>query len=120
MSGALDSLAYGGRPPFVKGSDTSEAASDSMLGEAAKQRSAVYRAISTAQPPGATCEQVENHLGLKHQAASARIRELVLDGLVIDTGQRRRNTSGRTAAIWTVVPPDVEQSPAERDGQTLF
>lgn len=50
---------------------------------------------------GLTCEQVEIRTGIKHASASARINQLRDTGWIRDSGQRRNNTSGRTAIVWT-------------------
>ena len=52
---------------------------------------------------GRTCEECEVALGMKHQTASARIRELVKAGLLEDTGKRAKNTTGRTARVYRAV-----------------
>jgi len=49
---------------------------------------------------GLTDEEIEHTLNLKHQTASARRRELVLGGLIHDSGQTRKTTSGREATVW--------------------
>lgn len=49
---------------------------------------------------GATCDEVEVVLGLRHQTASARIRDLVIAKRIFDTGRRRLTRSGRKARIY--------------------
>ncbi len=97
------SFAYGGRPPFVAGDDTSEAAADSIEASAATLRGEVLRFVraQTHVPAfgGATCDEIEQALGLRHQTASARCRELVLSGHLIRTDRRRKTRSGRAAAV---------------------
>ena len=60
-------------------------------------------------PEGATCDEIEIALGLKHQTASARLRDLMcLEPCPLEfrpdekTGkpQRRDNASGRTARVY--------------------
>jgi hypothetical protein len=46
-----------------------------------------------------TCDEVDVGLHMRHQMASARIRELVLGGRLRDTGHRRLTRSGRLAAV---------------------
>lgn len=49
---------------------------------------------------GATCEEVEDRLGLIHQTCSARISELRARGQLITVGDERRRTStGRWARV---------------------
>ena len=49
---------------------------------------------------GVTCDEVERSLELRHQTASARIRELASSGLIQDSGTKRKTSSGRTAVVW--------------------
>lgn len=49
---------------------------------------------------GATDEEIEARTSLRHQTASARRRELVLRGLMKDSGATRKTTSGRAAIVW--------------------
>lgn len=92
-------LPFNGRPPFVKGSDTSEAAADSMVHDAANIRGRVLSAIVESND-GLTCDDVESILVLRHQTASARVRELALLEKIVDSGRRRPTRSGRGAAVW--------------------
>jgi len=86
--------------PYVAGSDTSKAAADAFdLDALAAQERRVYDHI-VASGTGATCDEIEIDLTLKHQAASARIRGLVLRGLVRDSGCRKTTSSNRTAVLW--------------------
>jgi len=54
------------------------------------------------RPTGATDDEIEAALGLKHQTASAARRGLVIAGLVRDSGQVRNTRSGRKATVWVV------------------
>lgn len=101
---AYPSGLYDGRPPAepLDLAGTSRAAADSALANSSAMRSKVLGAIRTAGA-GMTDDEVERALGLRHQTASARRRELVLLGLVRDSGRRRRTSSGRMAAVWEVV-----------------
>lgn len=95
---------YGGLPPFVRGNDTSEAAALSKRSSAPTDRAKI-RAIfeeSDGDPEGFTCDEIEAITGLRHQTASARIRELVLMGSLYVTEQRRQTRSGRTARVYAV------------------
>ena len=61
-----------------------------------------------ASPDGLTCDQVETILGMKHQTASARIRDLssceppFIKVRLGEDGKplRRKTRSGRTARIY--------------------
>ncbi len=78
--------------------ETSIIAARSVTESADQMRSRVLVAIREAG--GATCDEVEVSLEMKHQTASARIRELQLEGRVRDSGTRRKTRSGRPAVVW--------------------
>jgi hypothetical protein len=89
-------------PPFVRGSDTSEAAAQSMMHTVGQLRTRVHRVIESS-PCGMTCDEVEVALKLRHQTASARVRELAIMGRIRDSGRRRKTRSGRSAVVWEYV-----------------
>lgn len=84
---------------FVPGSDTSETAAEQIESVAGKMRRLVYDHIKS-QDEGATCDECEVSLDLKHQTCSARITELKRLGSIVDTGRRRKTRSGRGAAVY--------------------
>jgi Fic family protein len=61
-------------------------------------RARIRNVISESRD-GLTCDEVEVLTGLKHQTASARIRELALLGVIQENG-KRPTRSGRNAVIW--------------------
>ena len=52
---------------------------------------------------GATDEEAEAALGIKPQTYTPRRRELVMLGLVRDSGRRRCTDAGRSAVVWVAV-----------------
>ena len=97
-----DVLPYRGQPPSVRGSDTSEGAAASMRAVVSGVRLAVYREIRICGVQGATCDEIEVALNLRHQSASARVRELVLMGKIWDSKRKRRTRSDRPAAVYVI------------------
>lgn len=89
--------------PFVRGSDTSADAASSMLARAPALRARILALIISA-PAGHTCDEIEQLTQLRHQTASARIRELVLKDQLRDSGARRVTRSGRQAVVWVATP----------------
>lgn len=87
--------------PYVRRSDTSKAAAQEIAPVADSLRQRVLRAIQTRGD--ATCDEIEVTLGMRHQTASARLRELVLGGFIEDTGTRRKTRSGRGAVVYAKV-----------------
>jgi hypothetical protein len=55
--------------------------------------------------------EIENALGLTHQSASARRRELVLRGLVHDSGLKRMGGSRRKVTVWVAPEPKAKKKP---------
>lgn len=90
---------YNGKAPFVAGSATSQAAAE-RVDPRAEWR--VYDYIARCGPEGATDDEVEVALRMRHQTASARRRTLVLKLKVRATERTRRTRSGRLARVWVV------------------
>lgn len=60
----------------------------------------ILRFVKRRPKTGATCEEIERTLYIKHQTASARIYDLREFGLLKDSGKKRKNWSGRKATVW--------------------
>lgn len=109
---------YPDEPGHVAGSDTSEDAAESVVGSARAVREKVWHHIDRCirrGDTGKTCDAIEVELRMRHQTASARIRELVLAGRLFDTGERRLTRSGRKAAVYatqafavSLVDPEID------------
>ncbi len=89
---------YGGTPAHVKGSDTSLAAAKKHQEKMGRTHRRVLQLIGLSRD-GLTCDS-EEMTGLRHQSASARIRELVQWGHLEDSTGRRKTRSGSTATVW--------------------
>lgn len=87
-------------PPHVRGSATSLAAAISVADTAGTLRSQVFAFVARRDQNGATCWEAERDMGLRHQTASARIRELAQSGALVDSGRKRRTETGRLAVVW--------------------
>lgn len=90
---------YGGLPPH-EDTGTSLAAAHSMADAAPSIRARVYAEIDGSGMLGITDDELEMTLRMRHQTVSARRRELVLLGLVQDSGCVRKTRSGRKATVW--------------------
>lgn len=91
------------RAPFAAGSDTSKAAAAAIEPAAKTYRAVVLAYLRGRGVHGATCDEVEQAIGLIHQTASARIRELAQAGLIFEAGKRATRT-GRAAVVWCSKP----------------
>ena len=86
--------------PGYSNQTTSKAAAESYKPVAKKVGEVVFNFIE--RKPMA-CFEIEQESGLTHQSVSARIRHLVLDGRVQDSGMKRVTPSGRKAIVWKVI-----------------
>lgn len=93
-------LPFNGTAPFVAGSETSEAAAEGMRASAATLRGKILRVLAERGP--STCDEVEVALNMRHQTASARIRELALQCRIVDSNVKRFTRSKRKAIVWAL------------------
>lgn len=85
--------------PGARRRDTSQAAAESMAPSAARLRQMVMNCIE-GNPGGLTADEVADRLCLSVLSARPRVTELNKMGMIRDTGERRKNASGRSAAVW--------------------
>ena len=86
--------------PGYEDVDTSREAAASIAGHVAAMCAKVYAEFVICGT--ATCDEIEARLGMRHQTCSARIRDLVLMGKLVDTGQRRLTRSRRSARVYEI------------------
>lgn len=77
-----------------------------------KLKRRVFFALQT-YARGATCDELERYMGLKHQTLSARVRELWMDGFLKKDGVDMTR-SGRMATVYRVRKYRVERKKRER------
>ena len=90
--------------PYMRDSDTSREAAESMASIAPTIRQRVYQYILSQGHFGSTDDEIEVGLSMSHQTASARRRELEKCGAVYRTDERRPTRSGRRAGVYRAVP----------------
>lgn len=93
-------VSRGTHPGFATSSDTSRDAAASILPTLAGRQAAVLEQLRQRGP--STGEEIADAMRRPTYVVLPRIRELALRGLVIDTGKRRTNRSGRSASVWAV------------------
>ena len=80
----MDSLQYdlfGGTPPHVRDSTTSQEAAESIAPKVGKLQKEILAVVRTAKD-GLTRDEIEVITGLPHTTSSARVRELFIKGLL--------------------------------------
>lgn len=84
--------------------DTSMEAARSVIHQAAHHKKIVLAAIKDAGP--LTSEEIAALTRLTHAQVWRRTSDLKNERKIIDTGERRKNHSGRYAVVWGL-PTDV-------------
>ncbi len=83
-----------------RGNPKSEAANERIHERKWPMRKVLYGGFITRGAYGATCDELENLLQIKHQTCSARIAEMCRDGQIVNTGQTRPTSSGSMATVY--------------------
>lgn len=92
--------------PGFRDTDTSRAAADSVAHDAPALQALVINALRHAGDGGLTADECAARLGLNLLSIRPRVTELKAKGQVKDSGERRRNASGRRAIVWILVPKE--------------
>lgn len=85
------------RSPGWKAKPTSKAAAEQIAVIVGTLRDRVLAEIKAR--PG-TADEVAKRLGIDRLAARPRLTELQKLELIVDTGDRRKNDSGKSAIVW--------------------
>src|SRR5262245_20532377 len=93
---ALDFSVHYPQSAGFKGTDTSRSAAEST--DAATLRVLVVRCLD--RHGSQTADEVATRLGIDKLAIRPRCSELRRLGQIVDTGERRINTSGKAAIVW--------------------
>lgn len=94
-------MTYPNKPGSARHSATSSAAAESVTASAGTMRDWVLKEIAKRGKRGATCEEIEDKLALRHQTVSARLRELAIFERVEVIGTRQTR-SGRQARVYVI------------------
>lgn len=96
-----------GRPKTTTGTrwpETSHQAAERAMPNSGTQRRRVLELLRSVHPDGLTDEEIRKTTGLPFGSGLARRNELVTDGWVEDSGDRRETDAGATAIVWRFVP----------------
>jgi DNA-directed RNA polymerase specialized sigma24 family protein len=93
---------YRNRPGHKERGGTSEAAARAVAGDADNLQREVYRAFVAAGRDGLTADEVAARVGRSVLSVRPRVTELAHAERpwIARTGERRRNESGHSAAVW--------------------
>lgn len=114
-------MAYNDHPGYQKHSETSKAAANKIASRAPGLRARALNFIRDCGDHGATSDEVQAFLGQttstkisEHSSGSARVSELLQDGLIIESGRYRKTRSGNDAAVLIIAPPGTPLRPSKR------
>ncbi len=89
-------------PPYQRGSATSSAAAAEIEPKVNRLRRQVLDYLRIVGEAGATDEEIQRWCNMQGNTERPRRKELVRDGLVVDSGTTRKTESGRQAVVWRV------------------
>ena len=100
MTDQLDLLGWTPRYPAVPGAKVSGTSQDAA--HAMKPRAGILRAkvLACLRERAMTADECADLLGETVLSIRPRLSELRALGLILDTGNRRANDSGRNAIVW--------------------
>ena len=86
--------------PYARDSETSMEAAVRIEPVAGTMRAQVLEHIRRCGEMGATDDEIEVALNMRHQTASARRNDLAGIEWIVDSGRTRLTRSGRKATVW--------------------
>lgn len=93
--------------PGHRGVDTSIEAARSIEIAAGHLQRLALRTIREAGPRGLTTNELAAAVQISRDAIQPRTSELRLRGLILDSGARRLNPTGKRAIVWTATPREA-------------
>lgn len=87
--------------PGYKARGTSQEAAEAIAPKVSHLRAKVLRAYMAAHA-GLTADEVAGALGLTVLTIRPRVSELRLARVLVDSGLRRANQSGKSATVWKI------------------
>ncbi|MEG3154465.1 hypothetical protein [Sphingomonas sp. RB1R13] len=96
--------------PGHRGVDTSIAAAADIAPKLGRLQRLAEETIRAAGPVGLTADELAEQVDLPRWTIQPRTTELRLKGLVVDSGMRRPNCTGKAARVW--VAAEFQQSEA--------
>jgi hypothetical protein len=90
--------------------ETSMEAADAIASKCGRLQKLALDAIAARRALGLTVEETAKATGVDERSIQPRISELRTRRLVVDSGHRRRNSTGRRAIVWVIKEcgPDYE------------
>lgn len=101
---------YPSEPGFKGDADTGREAAEAMQSHCGRLQRMALAHIRGAAANGYTADELAAAMGMDRWAVQPRTSELKAKGLIVDSGMRRRNVTGKRAVVWTL--PEYKQEQA--------
>lgn len=88
--------------PGHRNVDTSIAAANALAPKLGRLQRMALSTVRNAGWQGLTADELAARLDMDRWSIQPRLSELKRKGLVTDSGQRRRNVTGKRAIVWMV------------------
>lgn len=89
--------------PGYRPTDTSQEAAEAISEHLGRLQAMSFAAIRDAGSIGLTAEELAMRLRQDRSAIQPRTSELRRKNRIVDSGQRRRNASGKRAIVWIAI-----------------
>lgn len=89
--------------PGHRGVDTSVAAAEALAPDLGRLQQLAAKTIKAAGASGLTADELAARLGEARWSIQPRTTELKHKGVIVDSGQRRENVTGKRAIVWVSV-----------------
>lgn len=86
--------------PGFKATDTSQEAAEAISEHLGRLQAMTFATVLNAGSNGLTAHEACDALAMDRVAIQPRLSELRRKGRILDSGQRRRNASGKRAVVW--------------------
>lgn len=86
--------------PHVRDHGTSEESARKLEPRVESLTNKAHRLVRKSGRLGVTCDELEVRHGFRHQTISGRLRCLVLEDRIIDSGRRRKSRAGRNVRVY--------------------
>ncbi|WP_230281663.1 helix-turn-helix domain-containing protein [Croceicoccus sp. Ery15] len=86
--------------PGHRNVETSVAAANALAPKLGRLQQMAHEAIREAGARGRTADELAERLGMDRYSIQPRTSELRRKGLICDSGERRRNATGKMAIVW--------------------
>lgn len=96
--------------PGHRGVETSIEAAEAIAPKCGRLQQMTLTAIREAMGGGLTADEASERLEMDRWSIQPRVSELRAKGLIVDSGLRRRNLTGKRAVVWCL--PEYRRSEA--------